>query len=120
MEKYCNDINIESELPVKRQRKRKKIPDETSDEVEETLLSGIESFKVNTFYVVVDQINTSMKIRFSDQSRVYQDLSCVDPLRFPDLKTNGIPEHALETICSLIPTIDKGKLLEELESFIKE
>lgn len=120
LDEYCNNINIESELPAKRQKKIKKMPDETSDEVEETSFSGEESFKVNVFYVVVDQINHSIATRFSDQNRFYQDLSCFDPRRFSELKTHGIPEQALEKICSLIPTIDRGKLLEELESFVEQ
>lgn len=91
-----------------------------TDEAVETSLSGNKSFQVNVFHVVIDQINASIKIRFSDQNRVCQDLSCFDPFRFPELRTIGIPEHALEKICSLIPDIDKGKLLEELESFIEQ
>ena len=60
-----------------------------------------------------------MATRFSDQKRLYQGLSCFDPRRFPELK-NGIPENALEKICALIPTIDKEKLKEELESFVDQ
>lgn len=93
------------------------MPDEKIDE--KAVFSAEDNFRVQVFNVVVDQINQSMATRFSDQKRLYQDLSCFDARRFPELK-NGVPENALEKICALIPTIDKEKLKEELESFIDQ
>lgn len=84
-------VNCQSE-----DRKRRKMPHETSHEVEETKFSNEKSFNVNVFYVIVDQINASMEIRVSDQKRVYQNFSCFDPARFTELRKTKIAEHGLE------------------------
>ena len=60
-----HNLSIESGLPTKRQRKRKKMPDETADD--KAVFSAEDNFRVQVFNVVIDQINQSMATRFSDQ-----------------------------------------------------
>ncbi|KAG2653039.1 hypothetical protein PVAP13_1NG424076 [Panicum virgatum] len=56
------DMDIEPKFPTKRQSKRKKQFDETSDE--EIQLSAMESFRVNYFIVIVDTAIASLTSRF--------------------------------------------------------
>ncbi|KAG8177445.1 hypothetical protein JTE90_008629 [Oedothorax gibbosus] len=115
---HCfSDIIIENEFPKKRRIIRKKKYDENSQN--EVVFDAKQNFKVKTFLNVIDQINSSMRTRFSDQKRLYQDLSCFDPKRFKEIK-NGIPNNALEKICQLNASIDKPRLVEELQSFANQ
>ncbi|KAG2601085.1 hypothetical protein PVAP13_5KG568714 [Panicum virgatum] len=56
------DMDIEPKFPTKRQSKRKKQFDETSDE--EIQLSAMESFRVNYFIIIVDTAIASLTSRF--------------------------------------------------------
>ena len=56
------DMDIEPKFPTKRQSKRKKQFDETSDE--EIQLSAMESFRVNYFIVIVDTAIASLISQF--------------------------------------------------------
>ncbi len=53
----------------------------------------------------MDEINQSMKMRFSEQKDL--DLACFDPHRFSQLKKDGIPKTALDKVCSLIGDNEK-------------
>ena len=45
-------------------------------------------------------------------------MSCLDPFRFETLVKDGIPENALEKICSLLPmSVNVSQLLEDLIAF---
>lgn len=112
-EKLC----IQTELPQKRIRPVKKVHGES---VEDAFINSSveEKFKIKVFYKLMDKINQSMNMRFSDQKDLYLDLACFDPRRFPLLKKDGIPNNALDKICSLIGDIDNAKLKEELISLI--
>nr|CAD7197704.1 unnamed protein product [Timema douglasi] len=46
-------------------------------------------------------------------------LACFDPWRFPELK-QGLPANAFNKICDFLPNIDRGKLTEELKSFVQD
>lgn len=112
------DIYIESELPSKRIRTIKKMPVELASDA--TLGSSSEDrFRIKVFNVVMDKIGQSTETRFVNQRNLYLDLTCFDPRRFSELK-KGIPENSFNKISELLPNIDKGKLTEELNSFINE
>lgn len=70
--------------------------------------------KLRFFYVVIVKINMIMTTRFSYQKKFYEDLSYFNPRRIAEFKNKGLPGTALQKICSLIPTITKEKLLEDL------
>ncbi len=47
------------------------------------ILSSEEKFKVRVFCLIMDEINESINIRFSEQKDLYLDLACFNPRRFP-------------------------------------
>lgn len=111
------NLCLETELPRKRTRKIKKLSGEMAED--ETALSEMDSFRIKVFNVVIDKIDQCMTNRFHDQRSLYVDVACFDPRRFCELK-QGLPSNALDKICDLIPNIDKGKLTEELQTFVKD
>nr|CAD7443921.1 unnamed protein product [Timema bartmani] len=109
---------IDSELPRKRLRKVKKMPGEMAEDGE-IGSSEEDRFRIKVFNIVVDKLSQSIKTRFADQKNLYLDLACFDPRRFPELK-QGLPANAFNKICDLLPNIDRGKLTEELQSFLQD
>lgn len=112
------DIYIESELPTKRIRTIKKMPGELASDAK-IGSSSEDRFRIKVFNVIIDKISQSIETRFINQKNLYMDLACFDPRRFSDLK-KGIPVSSLNKISELLPNIDKGKLAEELNSFVQE
>lgn len=79
------EAEIETELPTKRVRIRKKMPGEQS--YNEIVENPDEAFKVQVYFVVVDTIVTSLKRRFDSASqRFFADLSLLDPKNFTEIK----------------------------------
>lgn len=77
-EKLC----IQTELPQKSIRPMKKVYGESVEDV--FIDSSVEGkFQIEVFYKLIDKINRSMNMRFSDQKDLYLDLVCLDPHRFP-------------------------------------
>ncbi|KAJ8892289.1 hypothetical protein PR048_004869 [Dryococelus australis] len=88
---------------------------ETTVQEKETAVTEEDKFKIKVFNVIIDKLNQSMTNRFADHKNLYLYPSCFDPKRFSELK-KGLPSNTFDKICDLIPNIDKGKLIEELES----
>jgi hypothetical protein len=73
--------------------------------------------------MVMDQVISSLKQRFSEHGSLYADLSCLDPNNFADiLKT--LPSDALERISRLLRKFDhsitKNQLQTELLDFARK
>ncbi|KAG2607286.1 hypothetical protein PVAP13_4NG233422 [Panicum virgatum] len=86
------DMDIEPKFPTKRQSKRKKQFDETSDE--EIQLSAMESFRVNYFIVIVATTIASLTSRFEQLKtfeKVFGFLSNSDNLK--SLDDNDLRKH---------------------------
>ena len=63
--KFAEAHNVTPEFRQERSRKKKKMVGEVSDD---SRLSGIEQFKVETFICVIDQVCQQMSSRFSEQN----------------------------------------------------
>ncbi|GBO22676.1 hypothetical protein AVEN_69333-1 [Araneus ventricosus] len=81
---------IETALPVKRQRKKKKMADELANDEED---------------------------RFVQHKQLYKDLSCLDPVKFKTIAEKGLEDEALEGIMKLFPQSSKYQIKLELFSF---
>ena len=113
-----NESNLEvgTALPKKRVRRKKRLDGEQCQD--EALLDELQSFKVNTFNLIMDRIVTNLKTRFLDHEMLYKDFSCFDPKRFKELRTSGIPAAAMSKICDLLGSrVNKDDLSMQLESF---
>lgn len=110
-------LQIEMELPQKRARAVKRIHGQTTEYQDAFKNSSVEEkFRIKVFNVIMDTITSTIQTRFADQKTLYLDLACFDPRQFSELKKNGLPQNALNKICTLVQDIDKSKLYEELQS----
>lgn len=109
------DIIIQTELPKIRLRKKKKLPGELpNDEIVGETLN--DRFRISVFNRIMDNIIINIEHRFDEHKDLYLDLQCYDPRRFKDLNQN-LSDRTLHRISELIPSIDTGKLKEEILSF---
>ena len=112
-----SNLEVGTALPKKRVRRKKRLDGEQCQD--EAVVDELESFKVNTFNLIMDRISTNMKRRFLDHEMLYKDFSCFDPKRFKELRASVIPAAAMAKICDLLGNrVDKDNLSMQLESFV--
>ncbi|GBN70425.1 hypothetical protein AVEN_227428-1 [Araneus ventricosus] len=107
---------IETALPVKRQRKKKKMADELAND-EGNSSDPVIGFRVNVFILIMDRIVQSLEDRFVQHKQLYKDLSCLDPVNFKTIVEKGLEDEALEGIMKLFPQSSKYQIKLELFSF---
>ena len=104
---------IATELPVKRVRRKKKLPSEKADD--EILESPMNQFRVNVFNVIIDSASSAARNRFGQNENILQDIAFLDPQNF-SLCREGIPEDRLHTLADLAE-VDRKDLCAELTAF---
>ena len=110
-----SDVEVEESLPSKRIRRRKLPFGETDDS---DTLDGNEKYQMEVYNVVMDQVVTSIKSRFADHEKLYQDFAVLDPRRFDECSRVGLPQSAFESICQKLGKhVDPVKLREQLVDF---
>ena len=107
---------LETALPVKRQRNKKRMADELTDD-ERNSSDSLADFRVNVFSLIMDRIVQSLESRFVQHKQLYKDLSCLDPVKFKTIAKKGLEDEALEGIIKLFPQISKDQVKLELTSF---
>lgn len=70
-------VVLETELPVKRLRKKKRMADELVND-EENSSDTLTDFRLNVFNLIMDPI---VKLRFVQQKQLYKELSCLGPTK---------------------------------------
>ncbi|GBL92030.1 hypothetical protein AVEN_102585-1 [Araneus ventricosus] len=107
---------IETALPVKRQRKKKKMADELAND-EGNSSDPLVDFRVNVFSLIMDRIVQSLEDRFVQHKQLYKDLSCLDPVNFKTIVEKGLEDEILKGIMKLFPQSRKYQIKLELFSF---
>jgi hypothetical protein len=107
---------LETALPVKRQRKKKRMADELVND-EGNSSDPLADFRVNVFNLIMDRIVQSLELRFVQHKQLYKDLSSLDPAKFKTTAEKGLEDEALEGIMNLFPQISKDQVKLELFSF---
>ena len=107
---------LETTLPVKRQRKKKRMADELVND-ERDSSDPLADCRVNVFNLIMDRIVQSLELRFAQHKQLYKDLSSLDPTKFKTTAENGLEGEALEGIMKLFPQISKDQVILELFSF---
>jgi hypothetical protein len=107
---------LETALPVKRQRKKKRMADELVND-EGNSSDPLADFRVNVFNLIMDRIVQSLELRFVQHKQLYKDLSSLDPAKFKTTAEKGLEDEALESIMNLFPQISKDQVKLELFSF---
>jgi hypothetical protein len=57
---------------------------------QDTIDDPVDSYRVEVFRRVIDQITTSIVERFSNNYELVTDTACVDPHRLQELRENGL------------------------------
>ena len=117
----ATDIEFEP-LPTTRSRKRKKMPGEMSSD--ETIVDPADSFRVKTFYVMVDTVTTQLHKRFKGDSDVtlelIKDLSLLSRKRLIEVCENPkcLPQDAFNSFCSIYSKYsDANEVRKEFVTF---
>ncbi|XP_025422905.1 zinc finger MYM-type protein 1-like [Sipha flava] len=114
---FVNEIGlVECELPNIRSRRRKLLPGEiVSDKV---ITNPYEKFKIEVYYVVLDQVNTSIISRFEGARDILSNLSL---LTFDRLKATRegteIPQDNFIAFMNWIPNLTLDNLKMEYTIF---
>ena len=125
---FVNDVNgvlsesnvdaaVSTELTSRRVSKKKRMPDEQSIDCRPE--DPLQRMKVEVFRRVIDQITTSIDERFSVNHPLIRDTACLDPRRFKEIVSDGIPRGSLDFIAKCI-TLSVTDLQDELVSFARE
>ena len=110
-------VEVEESLPSKRIR-RKKLPFGETDDGNNSTHNGIETYQVEIYNVVMDQVVTSINCRFVEHEKLYQGFAVLDPCRFDECREAGLPQKAFESICQTLGKhVDPVKLREQLLDF---
>lgn len=115
LEKLDSDLFIENMIPKKRRRIVKKMPGELAGD-EQIGIDEENHFRLTIYNVIMDNIITCFNERFTEHGAFYGDLECFDPRRFSEM-SQSLPEGLLNRICTIIPSLDREKLKEELMTF---
>ena len=109
------DFAIEGEFRKMRTLRKRRMPSELHRD--DRIDDPVDSYRVEVFRRVINQITTSIVERFSNNYELVTDTACVDPHRLQELRENGLPPEALKNICNRL-SLNKQKLSNELQSFI--
>ncbi|XP_050065746.1 uncharacterized protein LOC114128308 [Aphis gossypii] len=118
----AQDLNFEIELnlPTKRQRRVPRQSDETNSD--DPINNPVVSYKVNTYFIVIDKVLTELKKRFQDNTiDIAKDLALLSPkLIYAMRKELSIPTDAFSSICENYKQfLNKDDILREYIQFIK-
>ncbi|XP_025204152.1 uncharacterized protein LOC112600989 [Melanaphis sacchari] len=109
-----DDLVVKYKLPIVRNIREKKLYDEIcEDEIPQL---PIDKFRINTFRVILDQINESLNRRFSVNKKLIADIQFMVPKNFYSLQ--NMPKDTLKELADLA-NIDLGQLKLELQNFSK-
>lgn len=118
----AQDLNFEIELnlPTKRQRRVPRQSDETNSD--DPINNPVVSYKVNTYFIIIDKVLTELKKRFQDNTiDIAKDLALLSPkLIYAMRKELSIPTDAFSSICENYKQfLNKDDILREYIQFIK-
>ena len=101
-----------STLPAKRVSRKKKMPGEES--ADERVTDPLDMFRVEVFRRAMDQINTSIEERFSNNYSLVKESALFDPRNFGSLKNYSSDD--VKAICERC-SLDKDTVFKELTCF---
>lgn len=122
---FAEENNFENELTASNgsARRHRRVPrqhDEISQD--EVFNDSIQSYKINTYYVILDIILTELKRRFNDNYiNVAKDLFLLTPKYVSSMmKETNIPTDAFISVCSIYNNfLVREDIIREYQQFIK-
>lgn len=108
----------ETDFKQIRTRKKKKLVGENSnDEVSDSVAYR---YKINTYFIILDQIIKSIETRFNDSRNIIKDLALLSPNRLKEMKNSNctkLPDNCFSFISEWIKGIDSNLLKQEYITF---
>ncbi|KAL4135465.1 hypothetical protein QTP88_007071 [Uroleucon formosanum] len=119
--KYFTKENQLTEVYFKdsRQCVKKKLPgEETADEV---ISSPFIKYRCETYFKVLDKVNTSIQSRFSGARDILKDLNLLSPERLEYYSKNNkpLPKDSFSKLTSWVPCINLDQIKNEYTVFSK-
>ncbi|KAL4132834.1 hypothetical protein QTP88_009923 [Uroleucon formosanum] len=96
-------------------------------DVQESFFDPVEKFKINVFYITMDNVINNIEYRFKNENDLTADFSYLDPKYFKQI--SFLPESAFEKLCNSLNSFKNGPniinikttdLREELLDFKKK
>lgn len=116
LEEIDEVVNVETEFPSLRSRKRKKMVGEMSDD--HIVQNPLKKFEIEVYKVVINNAVQSIDKRFESNKKIYEDLSFLDPRNFD--KVLELKDDSGELLkLSLNLGVDQKELRKELIDFSK-
>jgi len=119
--KYFAKENQLTEVYFKdsRQRVKKKLPGEET--VDEVISSPFIKYRCETYFKVLDKVNTSIQSRFSGARDILKDLTLLSPERLEYYSKNNkpLPKDSFSKLTSWVPCIDLDQIKNEYTVFSK-
>lgn len=115
------NILIDTDFPVMRQRTKKKLPGELSNDEISVIndMGPLKKFEIECYKIIINQVIQSLDLRFSKHEDIYKDFCYFDPSTFKDTAAacgKNLPENALVSVTNL-SGLKVDKLKQELISF---
>lgn len=107
------------ELKIRRTRRKKRMMDEECED--ETMVNPLDKFKVDTYFVCMDVINSYLSEYFNTLTvGIFKDIALLCKRRILDIKRNpsSLPEDCFSTLCEVYEKfIDQNTLKKEYIQF---
>lgn len=107
------ELEVQTELPKKRIRKRKTMPGELAqDEVERDVEM---SYKTKVHHIIMDTVTESIHQYFLTHGTLFADLAYLDPRRFSEIRDNGLPKTSLTELSRCLLKFDNRATVVTLQ-----
>ena len=113
------ELEVQSQLPQKRVRKKKIMPGEVAPD--ETLTDADRAYEVEVHNQILDQVSQSLHDRFLSHGTLYSDLAFLDPKNFDQMSKITIMQYKslFAELSKCLLKFDSRATVENLQSELK-
>lgn len=108
------DAEVQTALPEKRLRKKKKRPGELAED--EPITDAMWDYNVKIHNVVLDTVIESFHRRYAANAVLCSDFACMDPKNFLEIRTKGLPNAAMKELSKCLLKFDERATVENLQA----
>ena len=112
------ELELETTLPLKRNRKRKIMAGEMASD--ERLTDANRAYEVEVHNQVLETVTDSIKRRFMTHGTLYADLAVLDPRNFPQVcSAEALPDSTFQDLSKCLLKFDSRATAANLQSELK-
>ncbi|XDV21827.1 hypothetical protein PO909_026847 [Leuciscus waleckii] len=108
-----SEAEVQTSLPEKRIRKHKRQPGELAQD--EPIANADTDYKINIHNVILDTVIESFHSRYAENAVLPDNVSCMDPRNFPEIREKGLPGTAMKELSKCLLQFDERASLETLQ-----